>query len=191
MRFVGFATLMLAAVPAAGLTAQDTKDEVVQPITKAEIGAKLDSDYADMDGDKDGKVTAAEIESRLAKSAAAKIEAIKKERDAAFARLDANSDGNISKAEFEEKAKLPTAKAPDAKPFLARFDADKDGGITLDEFRTPTLANFSAMDANKDGTLTPAEAKGAIAAAAPANKAGAPARPARKPTFKDTPPIGR
>ena len=191
MKLVGFAALMLAAVPAAGLAqaaepeAKD-KTDVEQPVTKAEISAKLDSDYADMDADKDGKVTAAEIDARLVKSAEAKIELIKKERDAAFAKLDINGDGNISRAEFDEKAKLPTAKEPDAKPVLERFDADKDGAITLEEFRTPTLANFAKMDANHDGTVTPAEAR------APEKTATVPVEtPAKKPTFKSTPAINR
>ena len=190
MKLVGLAALMLAAVPVAAMAAQqpearaDEKSDVEKPVTQAEISAKLDADYADMDGDKDGKVTPAEIDARLVKSAEAKIELIKKDRDAAFAKLDTNSDGSISRAEFDEKAKLPTIKQPDAKPFLDRFDADKDGAITLEEFRGPTLANFAKMDANKDGTVTPSEAN---APAAPAKSAA----PAKKPTFKSTPSITR
>ena len=173
-------------MPAAMLAAQpEAKDEASKPITRSEISAKLDADYADKDADKDGKVTAAEIDARLVKSAEAKIAEIKKERDAAFGRLDANSDGNISRAEFDEKAKLPTMKQPDAKPFLDRFDANKDGAITLEEFRGPTLANFNKIDANKDGIVSVAEAN------APEKTAAAPAKPAKKPTFKSTPTITR
>jgi hypothetical protein len=184
MKLVGFAALVLAAMPVAGLAAAqpEEKGEVEKPITKAEISAKLDADYADMDADKDGKVTAAEIDARLVKSAEAQIGELKKEREAAFAKLDTNSDGNISRAEFDERYKLPTIKQPDAKPFLDRFDANKDGAITLDEFRGPTLANFADMDANHDGTVTPAEANAPVKTAA---------KPARKPTFKSTPAISR
>ena len=183
------AALIFAALPAAATAAQpEAKDptDVDQPVTKAQISAKLDSDYADMDADKDGKVTEAEIDARLVKSAEAKIELIRKERDAAFAKLDVNGDGNISRAEFDEKAKLPTAREPDAKPFIERFDADKDGAITLEEFRTPTLANFAKMDSNHDGTVTPSEAS------APEKPATVPVKtPAKKPTFKSTPAINR
>lgn len=184
------ALLMLAAIPAATLAAQpeakpETKDEVEKPVTRSEISDKLDADYADMDANKDGKVTAEEIDARLTKSAEAKLEAIKKERDAAFARLDTNGDGSISRAEFDEKAKLPTVKQPDAKPFLDRFDANKDGSITLEEFRAPTMANFAKMDLNKDGTVTPSEAKSAP------DTPPAAAKPAKKPTFKNTPSITR
>ena len=107
--------------------------------------------------EKDGKVTPAEINTRLVKSAEAKIEVYRKEREAAFAKLDTNGDGTITKAEFEDKAKLPTIKEPDAKPFLDRFDTNKDGAISKDEFRAPTLANFDKTDKNKDGTLSVAD----------------------------------
>src|SRR5512134_92449 len=196
MKLVGFAALVAmaagAALPVPALAAQQEaeKSEVEKPVTRAEISAKLDADYADMDSDKDGKVTAAEIDTRLLKSAEAKIEVLKKERDAAFAKLDTNSDGTISRAEFDEKAKLPTINPPNAKPFLDRFDSDKDGAITLDEFREPTLANFAGMDANHDGTVTPEEANAPEKTAATVAPA-APAKPAKKPTFKNTPPINR
>ncbi|HTK57594.1 MAG TPA: EF-hand domain-containing protein [Sphingomicrobium sp.] len=183
MKPVGFAALLLVAMPVAALAAQqDAKSDVEKPVTKSEVSAKLDADYADMDTNKDGKLTAAEIDARLVKSAEAKIEMLKKERDAAFAKLDANGDGSISHAEFNEKAKLPTIKDADAKPFLDRFDANKDGEISLEEFRTPTMANFARMDLNHDGTVTPAEAN------APEKTASA---PAKKPTFKNTPSITR
>jgi Ca2+-binding EF-hand superfamily protein len=185
MKPVGFAALalMLAAVPRAGLAAQpEEKSDVEKTVTKSEVSAKLDADYADMDADKDGKLTAAEIDARLVKSAEAKIEVLKKEREAAFDKFDANKDGTITRAEFDEHAKLPTIKQPDAKPFVERFDANKDGEITLEEFRAPTLANFAKMDANHDGTVTPIEAN------APEKTAST---PGKKPTFKNTPSITR
>lgn len=183
MKPVGFAALLLVAMPVAALAAQqEARSDVEKPVTKSEVSAKLDADYADMDTNRDGKLTAAEIDARLVKSAEAKIEMLKKERDAAFAKLDANGDGNISHAEFNEKAKLPTIKDADAKPFLDRFDANKDGEISLEEFRTPTMANFARMDLNHDGTVTPAEAN------APEKTASA---PTKKPTFKNTPAITR
>lgn len=180
MKFVGFAALALAAVPSLALAQPEAVDET-KPVTRADINAKLDADYADLDGDKDGKVTAAEINARLVKSGEAELEEVRKKRDASFAKLDANGDGSITKAEFDEKAPLPKLKEPDAAPFLAQFDADKDGGITKDEFRGPTLANFEKLDANKDGTVTPDEVK----------KAAAAPTPRKKPGVRETPPIGR
>jgi Ca2+-binding EF-hand superfamily protein len=174
MKLSTFAALLLAAAPVAVAAAQPEAGD--EPISKATLNAKLAADYADMDTDKNGKVTAAEVDARLVKSAETKIAAIKKERDAAFAKLDANNDGSVSRAEFDEKAKLPTVKQPDAKPFLAQFDVNKDGAISLEEFRTPTLANFARLDLNKDGVLTPAEMKTAST---------------RKTTVKATPEITR
>jgi hypothetical protein len=149
--------LLLTATSAAAIAQADAAPE--KPVTRTELTARLDSDYADLDADKDGKVGGAEIENRLKISAATKIEALKKARDETFAKLDVNGDGSVSRAEFDQKAPLPTPEAPNAKPFLDRFDADKDGNITKEEFRAPTLANFQRLDRNKDGTLTPAEQK--------------------------------
>ena len=175
------AAASLAAISTMSL-AQENASEEAKPITRTAISAELDSDYADMDTDKDGKVTPTEINARLLKSAEAKVEVIRKERDAAFAKLDTNGDGTITRAEFDEKAKLPTIKEPDAKPFLDRFDTNKDGAISKDEFRAPTLANFDKTDKNKDGTVSLAERKSAPAATAST---------AKKPTFKKTPAINR
>ena len=182
MKRVLMAAAMFALIPAAGLAQEAGEKEAPKPVTRSELSAELDADYADMDGDKDGKVTPAEINTRLVKSAEAKIEVYRKEREAAFAKLDTNGDGTITKAEFEDKAKLPTIKEPDAKPFLDRFDTNKDGAISKDEFRAPTLANFDKTDKNKDGTVTPAERSSAPAATAST---------AKKPTFKKTPAINR
>ena len=153
-------TLMMAIPPAAALAQEPAKPaEVEKPISRAEVSAELDTDYADLDADNDGQVTVVEISARLTKSREARIERIRKERDAAFARLDSNGDGSISRAEFDERVKLPTISEPDPKPFLNRFDTNKDGVISKPEFSAPTLANFDWMDTNKDGTLTPAERK--------------------------------
>ncbi len=179
------AAAMLAAIPAIALAQEPSKPaEEDKPVTRIELSAKLDADYADLDADKDGKVTPGEINSRLAKDAAAKVEELKKERDASFTRFDTNADGSISKAEFDARAKLPTVREPDPKPVLDRFDANKDGAITKDEFRAPTLANFEKMDRDKDGTVSLTELK----APTPSTPATA-AKPKAKPTFKKTPAI--
>lgn len=174
------AVALLAAIPAHALAQQAAGES--KPLTRSEISTELDSDYADLDGDKDGKVTATEVNTRLVKSAEAKVAELKKERDAAFAKLDTNNDGSVSKDEFDAKATLPTIKDPDARPFLDKFDSNKDGAISKDEFRAPTLANFDRLDKNKDGTLSPAERNSASSASA---------TPAKKPTFKKTPVISR
>ena len=173
-----------AGIPAAGLAQQAAKPgaQEAQPITRSAISDKLNADYADLDADRDGKATPAEINARLVKGAEADLAVLKKARDEAFAKLDTNGDGSIGRDEFDAKAPLPQVKDPDAKPFLDRFDADKDGSISQDEFRAPTLANFEKMDSNKDGTLSPAEQKATATATATAKK---------KPAVKQTPAITR
>lgn len=177
MLFRMFAAASLAALSSMTLAQDTAAPEEAKPVSRSEISAELDSDYADLDADTDGKVTPAEINARLVKSAEAKVEGFRKERDEAFAKLDTNGDGTITRAEFDEKAKLPTIKEPDAKPFLDRFDANKDGTISKDEFRAPTLTNFDRADRNKDGTVTPSERAATVAP--------------KKPAPKQTPPIKR
>lgn len=171
------ASLILAAIPGAAMAQEAAAPAESQPVTRAQISARLDSDYADLDINKDGKADAAEIEARLKRTSEAELEAIKKERDTAFTRFDTDGNGSISRAEFDARAKLPTIPQPNAKPFLDRFDTSKDGAISKDEFRAPTLANFDKMDANKDGTVSPAEGKSSA--------------PAKKVPVKESPPIGR
>jgi hypothetical protein len=180
------AAALLASIPAIALAQAPAGADDSKPVTRIELSNRLDADYADLDANKDGKVDATEINSRLVKSAEADLEVIKKERDATFAKFDADGNGSISKAEFEAHAKLPTIRQPDAKPFLDKFDADKDGTISKDEFRTPTISNFERLDKNKDGTLSVAEQDAAAAKAPAASKA-----PVKKATVKETPPIGR
>ena len=122
------------------------------------------------------------------RGAEAELAEIKRKRDEAFAKLDTDGDGTITRAEFDERAKLPTIKDPDPKPFLAQFDKDKDGSISKDEFRAPTLANFERLDSNDDGALSTAERQATADRQATAEPA---AKPTKKPAIKKTPPIGR
>ena len=91
---------LFAAVPAIALAqgaaapAQEDK-----PVTRAEINAKLDADYADLDSNKDGKATPEEINARLQKGAEDYLAMIRKARDDAFAKLDTNGDCSVSKAQ--------------------------------------------------------------------------------------------
>ncbi len=151
--------LIAAALPAAAF-AQAPSLRTAPPsdrVTRAQIITQLDADYAELDGNKDGKATRAEVEKRIATAAAAELAAVTQRRDEAFKKFDANNDGSISKAEFETGAPVPKVRPADAAPVLAKFDTNKDGSITVAEFRGPTLANFDRFDLNKDGTLTAAE----------------------------------
>jgi len=173
---------LVAALPGTAVAQEAAKPAADQakPVSRTALSDELNADYADLDADKDGKVTGEEIKARLVRKTEADLAVLKKARDDAFAKLDTNGDGSISKAEFEARAPLPAVKDATemANSNLGRFDADKDGAITQEEFRTPTLTNFDKLDKNKDGTLSVAEQKASVATA-------------KKPAIKKTPAISR
>jgi Ca2+-binding EF-hand superfamily protein len=179
-RTTAAALIALLSVPALAQEGAKPAAEEARPVSRTELSDQLNADYADLDTDKDGKVTGDEIKARLVRKAEADLAVLKKARDDAFAKLDTNSDGSISRAEFDAKAQLPTIKDPTelATSNLGRFDADKDGSITQDEFRAPTLSNFDKLDKDKDGRLSLAEQKATATAA-------------KKPAVKKTPAITR
>ena len=63
------ATAMLAAIPAMAIGQAPAKPDEDKPVTRIQVSDRLDTDYADLDTDKDGKVVAAEINARLLKGA--------------------------------------------------------------------------------------------------------------------------
>lgn len=125
-------------------------------ISRASFEAKVGAEFADMDSNKDGSVTKAEVESWQAKTAAEIATARNK---AIFARLDADKNGSISAAEFVKLG--PAVTKPNAAPLMASVDSNKDGKITKAEHTAAVSARFNQMDANKDGVLTEAEARAA------------------------------
>ena len=157
--------LLCATIPVAAIaqTAPATRP-AAETVTRAQITAKLDADYANLDSDKNGKASKAEVEKRIATETASEIAILVQRRIDSFKKMDSNSDGQISKTEFETAVPIPKAPPADAAPVLARFDTNKDGAITAAEFRAPTLANFDQLDTNKDGNLTAAEQQAARAA---------------------------
>lgn len=162
-RFSLVSLLIGAALPAIAV-AQATAPAAPaapQSVTRAQVSAKLDADYANLDTDHNGKVTRVEVEKRIATENTAELAALSRQRDESFRKLDANNNGSITRAEFDAVAKLPAAPTPNATPVLTRFDTNKDGVITAAEYRGPTLANFDSVDTNKDGTVSAAEQQAA------------------------------
>jgi hypothetical protein len=114
----------------------------------------MDSDFARMDANHDGKVTKGEIEAFQRANALREIMA---RNQAVFRQLDKDHNGQLSPAEFAQfHADPPPA---NAMPMIQQFDSNKDGSISLVEFRAATLANFDRLDADKDGVVTAAEMK--------------------------------
>jgi len=123
-----------------------------QPIPRAVFLQNMNSDFAKMDANHDGKLTKPEIEAFLHAQAMQQIAARNREL---FAQLDTNHDGQLSPAEFAQFHVQPPPS--NATPMLQKFDANHDGIISLVEFRAGTLANFDRLDTDKDGVVTAAE----------------------------------
>lgn len=114
---------------------------------------------AQMDGDKDGKVSLAEF------SAA---------REGWLARVDANKDGVATQAEID--AGFAAGRKEHAQKRFTREDVDKDGKLARTETRMPA-AMFERADTNHDGFLTLAEATDARQRAHDGAKAGKAGKP--------------
>ena len=125
-----------------------------QPIQRATFIGEMDAQFRKMDADKNGQLTALEIEQFQ------KLQAVAEAEDrnrALFAQLDTNKNRQLSQAEFAKMVYPPTPSDP--RPMLSREDANRDQQISLVEHRAATLANFDRIDADKDGVVSPAEMK--------------------------------
>jgi len=129
-------------------------------VTRTEVIAQVDARFAKMDVDKDGTLTAAD------RAAMHKARA-----DQRFARMDADKSGQISRAEFDaaDEQRMGKRGGPDGARKMGRGGMHHGmarGGpqgpkadVTLAQFRATALARFDRQDANRDGTVTPAERK--------------------------------
>lgn len=141
-----------------------------QPETRAEAQAKAEAMFAKMDVNHDGKLDQADRTAHEAEM---------------FDKMDTNHDGSISREEFmAAHQRGPMAGPGDGAMgsgdgdhhgkrghgrmgpmmMVRMADANKDGVVTKDEFVAAALKHFDEMDANHDGTVTPAERKAAMAA---------------------------
>jgi len=126
----------------------------VQPIPRAQFIAQMDSQFGQIDADKNGQLTRAEIEQYQKQAALTEAKARNR---AQFVELDTNKNGQLSPAEFAKLATPPAA--ANAGPMLAREDSNRDNQISLIEHRSTTLANFDRLDTDKNGVVTAAEMK--------------------------------
>ena len=146
--------LVFIATLTGPVTAQSAKPAQAQgvPIPRATFLSNMDIEFKKMDSDRDGTLSRKEIETYQTSQIIAAAEARKR---ALFAALDTDRNGVLSQAEF---MRFPSnEQAPNAGPMIARFDTNRDAKISLVEYRAGTLANFDALDADKDGVVTPAE----------------------------------
>ena len=153
---VRFSLFTLALVAAAPLSAQ-LSATTAKPVTRAQVVANAESEFARVDANKDGQMSRTEIETYQRTSATARVTARNK---ALFAELDADKNGQINAVEFAKASSVPK---PDAS-FVLRIDANKDGQVSLAEHRGAAIETFTKIDANKDGTLTAAEVQSVMSA---------------------------
>ena len=144
------------AKPAEGAAAQaETKpDEIKAPAAKAvEPGADkrpAPAFFRRADTDKDGKISLEDIK-----------KVVPNFPEDRFAGFDGNKDGFLVVDELRNPRSMGSGEDR-GRGMLERADEDKDGKITAEEFvkAYPRLGDirFKALDANKDGTLSPDEA---------------------------------
>ena len=126
------------------------------PVPRTEFIQVMDTEFKQMDADKNGILTKKEIEDY---QRATSILIAQRRNVALFQALDKDKNGQLSPAEF---GNLPmNVAAPNAAPVLAQTDTNRDGQITMVEYRTGKLASFDRMDTDKDGIVSVAEMKAA------------------------------
>ena len=141
--------------------------KAAQPMTKAEVEARVKARFERLDTNRDGIVTREEVD---ATRAARRAEA----QNRRFTMMDADRNGSISRAEFDtavaqrgerraerggKRWKRGNRAGPEA--MLARADTNEDGRLTLAEALARPMARFETVDANRDGTVTPEERRAA------------------------------
>jgi len=125
-------------------------------VPRADYIATMDIEFRKMDGDKNGQVTRAEVETFDRGAALGQARA---RAQAKFAELDVDRNGQISPVEF---GKLITGSpAVDGRPLIAKLDTNKDGRISLIEHRAGKLSYYDQIDSDKDGVVSVAEMKAA------------------------------
>ncbi|PTQ13618.1 calcium-binding protein [Sphingomonas oleivorans] len=159
----------LAALLAVPVLAQQEKPDRNAPQTRAAVEARVRERFAAIDTNRDGAVTKAEHDAYREKKHGER-------RAALFARLDKDGNGQISQAEFMARPERGEAgewghrghhRGHGFAGFgrgdrFAAMDANKDGRVTLAEASARPLAMFDRADANKDGTVTPEERRAAF-----------------------------
>ena len=151
--------------------------------SRAEAAAHVQQMFARLDSNRDGFVVKAEADAAHAtmRQRHGERRAQRGPRDGsqAFERLDANKDGAISRAEFDAMRQQRLARRDrdgDGRPDARRMgmgrkggmagmhgrlfelaDGNRDGRVSLQEATAAAYQHFDRVDADRDGTITPAE----------------------------------
>ena len=146
--------LALMAVTGAALSTAVRAQEAEAPaVDQADMGRDVaigGIDFAALDADKDGKITAAEMEAF---------------RASRVTEVDTDQDGKLSAAELSAMnlARMQARADKMAARMIERHDADGDGLLTVAELATPPGPErlFGRADTDGDGALTEAEVQAA------------------------------
>jgi Ca2+-binding EF-hand superfamily protein len=130
-----------------------------QPVSRVVYMSRVDGGFGQLDTNKDGYASRAEIEAAETRALAARRTQMLKQREAAFSQLDKDKNGSLSLAEFNSAVAARADRKADATPRLNRLDKNKDGKISMVENRAPAEAQFVRLDTNKDGVLSVEEQK--------------------------------
>ena len=154
------AVLLVVSGPALAQSAVVRPPPLLPPangnVPRADYIVTMDVEFRKMDGDKDGQVTRAEVETFERGAALGQARA---RAQALFAKLDVDRNGQISPVEF---AKVVTGTpAVDGRPLIGKLDTNKDGKISLIEHRAGKLSYYDQIDSDKDGVVSVAEMKAA------------------------------
>jgi hypothetical protein len=122
-----------------------------QSLSKTQYLANVQGEFGELDTNKDGTLTGAEIDAARAKALAT---AVDRRADEMMAELDSDKNGSLSRAELVRG--LKPSREPGPAPVLA-MDGNKDGKVTSAEFKSGMEARFARLDGNKDGVITQAE----------------------------------
>jgi Ca2+-binding EF-hand superfamily protein len=153
-------TLLISAAAAIVAGAPALAQQAPKPMSRATFINGLNTRFATIDANHDGKISRDEIVAAQARDVQQAQGVMAKKLQDAFKRLDTNHDGKLSLNEFmaTEPNVHPSA-TPDQ--IIQQLDTNHDGKISADEFRAPDLARFQKADLNHDGVVTPEEAAAA------------------------------
>ena len=116
-------------------------------IARSNPTAAVGKEFATMDANKDGKISAAEH------AAGAK---------AMFEKMDSDKDGKVTAAEMTAAHKAVTGRAVKKADMssadkMKMVDANGDGVLTAEAHATASASMFTKMDTDKDGFLSKSE----------------------------------
>ena len=163
--YAGAAVAALIAIPAIAQVG-DRGARASEPMTRAAVQAHVEARFARVDADRDGFVTRAEADARIAAARGERQAQSGERRGRMFDRLDADKNGSISRAEFDAHAAAraehrggPGAEGRGGRPMMrhARMMRRHHGAMAggMGGFGA---AMFDRLDADHDGRVSLAEA---------------------------------